>query len=226
MQKSFIFTLAAFAFTSCSTKFTPAQMASLSSIAIAPASVKYGAYQEPHGGSPTSGTPVVTAPGNPTAGAVGNLIGQLLIEGISAAQDNMFEKAHKHNFPAVERNTPQIPPLVAKAMKQQLAKDAFFGPRLSTSGTSRIETEVLSYGLVRTGKHQKEILLTPSVLCQFSLRDSAGKILAQQNHFGIADSQPITWYASSRSNSQFAYDKAVNNASMLFTDLLKKLVEP
>lgn len=226
MRFSILLALTALSLTSCSTKFTAAQKASLSSIAIAPASVKSGAYQEPHGGSSTSGMPVPVVPGNPAAGAVGGLLGQLVIEGISAAQDEMFENKHEGSFPAVEKNTPQMPPLVDDALKRQLTGDAFYGPRLSPSGSSRIETEVLSYGLVRTGKQDKEILLTPAVTCKFSLKDPSGKVLLSQTHLGAAESKPIQWYASSRSNTHSAYDTAVGIASLLFTDQLKKRVEP
>lgn len=221
-----ILTLAVLSLNACSTKFTPAQKDSLASILIAPASVRSGAYQEPHGGTSTSGAPVVGVAGNPAAGAVGGLLGQLVIEGISAAQDEMFENKHEGSFSAVEKNTPQLPPLVADALKRQLAGDPFYGPRLSPSGTSRIETEILSYGLVRTGKSNNEILLTPSVTCQFLLKDPSGKVLLRQTQVGMSASKPLDWYATSRSNSHSAYDMAVGIASLLFTDALKKRAEP
>lgn len=212
--------LAVVVLSSCGTAFTPEQREAMSSVSVQSPVARADAYKQPYGGMPTSGVPTVVAPGNPAAGAVGGALGQLAVEGISASQNQMFKSARESYFPAVQRNTPDPAPLVRDALVQELKKSEFFRPRLVTNGASKIETEILSYGLVRTGKKDDEILLAPRVVSRFILKDSAGKVLAQGIYTGGAESNTVSHFAENPKATLDGYRTAASYAAQQFATML------
>jgi len=210
-------TLCAISLSSCATKFTAAQKASLTSLAIADVKVRDGAYSEPSGADRAAAT-------NTTMATGGGLIGALIGESVAASQNSIFKGKSKQHFGAVKGNTPEISPIVSKTVGSGIKNDPYFGQRLRISSPNLIQSEVVSYGLVRSGKQDDgTLLLTPMVSVKFTLNGADGKKMAGRNYAGTGYNHTVEKYAADRNELRKGFEMAAKVAVDQFTADLARM---
>ena len=210
--------------TSCATKFTAAQRAGLSTVAIARTAVENNAYTEPSGADIQLRQSLSQSGASGQAGAAGGLIGALIGEGVAATQNAMFKGKNKIYFPAVQRNTPgNIADLMTKSLQGAMKDDRFFGPRVKSSSSNVVTSKVSSYGLVRTGKDKNgDLLLAAQVTAEIRLLDSSGKRMFGGVYPGVGGySYTTSQYANDPAKSKQTYDSAVSYAVFAFMNGLE-----
>ena len=208
---------------SCATKFTAAQREALSTVAIAPTVVKSDAYAEPYGGDRQGASMAGMVGVSSGTGAIGGLVGSLVGETIAATQNNLFRGKSKGQFDAVQKNTPNIGPILNTKLVSGLKQERFFSARLRDVSPNSITSQITSYRLVRSGKDKSgELLLSPQVIVELVLKDAAGKKLAGGAYVGTGYSNPISVYATHAAKTKEGYEIASKMAVDFFTTALDK----
>ncbi len=211
---------------SCASKFTDAQRAGLSTVAVAKGSVHPDAYEEPYGGDIQARNAASNVQG---AGALGVLVGAAVGSAIAGTQNASFNGKNKSHFPAIERNTPKdIGNMMSLKMKDSLKKDSFFSMRLRESSGNQFTSEVTSHRLIRITKNDDgDLLLTPQIYVNIYLKDSAGKNLAGGEYIGTAMvTHTAAEYAGSAEKLKQAYSAALDNAVQAFMAGLAMKTQP
>jgi len=209
--------------TSCATKFSAAQRAELTTVAIAKTEMEGDAYSDPSGADIQLRQSFSQSGVNAQAGAAGGLVGALIGESVAATQNAIFKSKNKSYFPAIARNAPKnISDLMTKNLQNAMKEDAFFGPRLKASSSSVVTSKVNSYQLVRTGKDKNgDLLLTAQVISEIRLLDTNGKKMFGGTYPGVGrDSYTASQYASDPIKSKQVYDSATGNAVNTFMTVL------
>jgi hypothetical protein len=219
--------LAVASLSSCATKFTPEQRASLSSVAIAPTQLKERAYRQPDAGATARDMPRQMQ-GQVQGGAIGAMLLTGISEGIAAAQNASF---HKKNGNAVATVNRKIQHDLHKQVDQQLARalkrDAFFGPRLNQRGTSSFHATVNSYGLIRTGDLVTSPAFAATVSISIELKNDAGKKLFTGNYDSRSELiRSIDAYANDPKLARQAYAEALQSAFEQFRLEMAKKTAP
>lgn len=199
---------------SCAQKWDATQQAALSSVAVPAPDIKGDAYQKPAGKMPTGPTPVVVVPGAGFgAGAVGNGLGQLVVEGIGAVQQSMYENANKDAISRVPGTVPvDLSQRVRKAVVKELDTHKFFKGKVRDTSPNRLVVTISSYGYVRTSKVDGKILMAPQMAGSFELFDATGKSLLKQAVIGSAAStsqHPLENFANDRKLASAAFDDMI-----------------
>lgn len=168
---------------------------------------------------PTGPAPVVVVPGgNAGAGAVGNGLGQLIVEGIGAAQQAMYNNAHAD---AISRVPGTLPGNLSERIRKSVAKDlscnSFFKGKVRDASPNRLVVSVTSYGYVRTGKVDGVILMAPEIRGSFELFDSSGKSVLKQPLIGLAaqHGHSLEDFANNKKLASDAFDAAIGNMSIM-----------
>lgn len=209
--------LCAISLSSCATKFTARQKASLTSVAISDVSVRDGAYSQPSGADRAAVTNTAIATG-------GGLVGLLIGESIAATQNNIFKGNNKQYFETVKSNTPEISAIVSRTLGSGIKNDPFFGQRLQSSSPNLVKSEVVRYGLVRSGKQDDgTLLLTPLVSVSFTLHGKDGKKMAGKNYMGTGYNHPVEKYSKDRKEIIKGYEMATRVAVDQFTADLARM---
>ena len=201
---------------SCATKFTAAQRAQLSTVAITKTTVDPEAYEEPYGGDIDARNRASNVPG---FGALGPLVGAAVGHSIAGTQNNMFRGENSGHFTLVQKNTPRdLPVRLQTKLQDSLKNDSFFKSRLRPSSSNVITSEITSYRLLRVGKDDNDkLLFTPEVYVNIYLKDSAGTNLAGRTYIGRGtQSYTIDQYAASSEKTRKAYEDALDNAVAAF----------
>jgi len=215
--------IGSFLLSSCASKFTAAQREALSTVAVAPVSVKSDAYSEPYGGDRGAASNAALTGTSSGTGAIGGVVGSLVGESIAASQNGIFKAKNKQYFPAIKGNTPEISGPIGKKLGADLKADPFFGSRLRESSPNQITGNVTSYGLVRSGKGgDGNLLMTPRVIIDLALRDAGGKKLVGRNYVGTGYNHPVTKYASDAGETRTGYEMAIRVAIDQFTSELSR----
>lgn len=202
---------------SCATKFTAAQRAELATVAVAKSEVEEDAYAEPYGGSQEA----IDA-GNQAgagAGAIGAMVGSLTGQAIAGTQNQVFRNKSEGYFAAVQRNTPpDMGGLMSAKMKFAAKEDRFFGTRLRETSGCLFTSKIISYGLVRSGKDENgNLILTPQVVAEISLKDAAGKNLSRGTFTGNSGlAYPVADYAGNPTKSKAGYAIATATCAQAF----------
>jgi len=207
---------AALLLSSCATKFTAAQRAQLSTVAVTKTIVDPEAYEEPYGGDIDARNRSSNVMG---FGALGPLVGAAVGSSIAGTQNAMSRSENGHHYPAVQKNTPKDLPLRMQAMLQNsLKKDSFFSSRLRPLSPNTVSSEITSYRLIRVGKDDNgKLLFAPEVYANIYLKDSSGQKLAGKTYTGRSvQSYTIDQYASSAEKSRKAYEDALSSAVLFF----------
>jgi hypothetical protein len=217
---------ASVALSSCASKFTPAQRASLATVTIANTTVDPEAYEEPYGGDLAMRN---NASNVPATGILGPLVGAAIGGAIAGTQNASFTSHNKSQFAAVQRNTPQnVGELMNARLKGALKNDPFFKNRLSASSGNKITSEVTSHRLIRLGKNNGGILIfAPQIYVDLYLKDSSGKSLAGKTYIGTGTTgYPIEEYAASVARTKQAYSDALDRVVLAFqADMAIKTAE-
>lgn len=212
--------LCAISLSSCATKFTAAQKASLTSVAISGVTIRDEAYSDPSGADHAAAT-------NTTMATGGGVIGALIGQSVAATQNSIFKGKSKQHFAAVKANTPEISSLLSEKLAGGIKNDPFFGQRLRGTSPNLIKSEVIRYGLVRSGKQDDgTLLLTPQVSVSFTLHGADGKKMAGRNYSGTGYNHPVGKYAGDRNELRKGYEMAAKVAVDQFTaDLARMAAE-
>lgn len=201
-------------FASCAQKWDSAQKAALTTIAVPSPAIAGDAYQKPIGKMPTAPVATVVVPpgGSFATGAVGGAIGQLIVEGIGAAQQSMYEKANAEAISRVSGTIPRdLSERIRKAVAKELDSNTFFRGRVRDASENRLVVKVDSYGYVRTCKIEGKIHMSPQFAGSFELTDAGGKSLLKQVFTGGAasESHPLEDFANNPKLAAAAFDAAI-----------------
>ncbi len=199
---------------SCAPKFSAAQRAELSSVAVAQPSVDPEAYEEPYGGDVQARNAASNVSG---AGALGPLVGAMVGSAIAGTQNANFKSKSKGHFAAVRTNTPgDLGKMLADDLGKQLKTDPFFSPRMSTKpGGASFTSHISAYRLVRAGKDDNGLTFVPEVYAEVSLVSPSGKTLASKKYQGQgAGALPVSEYAASPVKMRQGYLTAVSNIAV------------
>jgi hypothetical protein len=209
---------------SCATSLTPAQRASLSTVAIAKPTLDQNAYEEPYAGDIEMRNNASNVHG---AGALGPLIGAAIGSAIAGTQNNNFQRENKNYFAAVKKNTPTDLDLAfAKKLKVSMKANSFFRDKVADSSSNLVTTSISCYRLVRAAKNdQGTIIFTPEIYVDIHLKNSKGKKLVGKTYVGTSvGASPISDYAASSAKTKQAFDTCINSAvSHFMGDLDAKL---
>lgn len=207
--------------TSCVQKWDESQRAALSSVAVPSPVIAGDAYQPPVGKMPTGPTPIIVVPGgNAGAAAVGNGLGQLVVEGIGAAQQAMYNKAHADAISRAPGTVPgDLSERIRKSVAKELSSNSFFKGKVRDGSPNRMVVNVTSYGYVRVAKVDGNILMAPQIHGSFELMDSNGKSILKQPLVGLAALQGHTLedFANNRKLASDAFDVAIQNMATMIS---------
>jgi len=199
---------------SCAPKWDAAQKAALSSVSVPAPVIAGDAYKKPVGKMAGGPAPVVVVPGAGFgAGAVGNGLGQLIVEGIGAAQQSMYENKHADAMSRISNTVPgDLSERIRKSVTKELSTNSFFRGKVRDGSPNRLVVSINSYGYVRTTKVDGNILMAPQIFGSFELIDANGKSLLKQNLIGIAAAKgrPLEDFANDRKLASAAFDDAIN----------------
>jgi hypothetical protein len=210
---------------SCATKFSPAQRAKLSTVAVAATKVDSGAYEEPYGGDVQMRNNSMNVP---ASGALGPLVGLAVGSAIAGTQNASFKGKNRGYFAAVRKNTPtDLGKCLEGRLKESLKDDSFFRSRITETSGNLVTSDITNYRLIRVAKKDGELTFTPEISADLHLKDTAGRNLAGRTYVATG-SQPYTVaeFASSPAKTKQSYDAAINSAvSAFMTDLAAKTSE-
>lgn len=213
---------------SCATKFSPAQRAELSTVAVAQTIIDPEAYEEPYAGD-IQARNAAQASAGASGGMLGSLIGLGVGSAIAGTQNSHFKSGNESYFPAVQKNTPgDLTTILSSNLKNSLKKDAFFKPRIADQAGATVTSEISCHRLIRLGKNDKgDLLFTPEIYATIQLKNAAGKKLAGGDYTGSGVSAlVISEYAASPAKTRQAFTTAVNNAiDQFMADLAIKTAE-
>lgn len=217
---------ATLALSSCASKFTPAQRASLSTVMISNTTVDPEAYEEPYGGDIAMRN---NASNVPATGILGPLVGAAIGGAIAGTQNADFNSHNKNQFASVQRNIPgNVGELMNTRLKGKLKNDPFFKSRLANSSGNKITSEITSHRLVRIGKNNGgKLTFAPQIYVDLHLVDSSGKSLAGKTYIGTGTvGYPIEEYAASAAKTKQAYTDALDYVILAFqADMAIKTAE-
>ncbi|MGB6221738.1 hypothetical protein [Haloferula sp.] len=191
------------------------QKAALSSVAIENPVTERGAYTDPVGNEEAEAPLLIVGGGSFAAGAAVNAGAQLIAEGIIEAQSSDFEEKYGASFGQIRSITPNdVGASISNALKKRLNQHSFFRSRLSSSSPNGISLKITRYGLVRCGKRDGEVLVSPSIYGTWKL-SASGKILAEGR---IAAASPleqrtVTEFAASPLSLRKGYAEAADRAA-------------
>jgi hypothetical protein len=219
--------LSALLLSSCATKFTPEQRAALATVSVAPTEVPGDAYSEPYGGDRAGAANAGMIGVTSGTGALGGVVGSLVGETIAATQDNAYRSSNKEKFAAVQKNTPQVGPIMTSNLKKGMKNDGFFGSRLRDDSPNLVTSKVTSYRLMRSGKNDDgELLFSPQIVVEIQLKDGTGKSLAGGTYTGSGYPNITSVYAGSAAKTKEGYEFAAKTAADAFSaTLAQKLAD-
>lgn len=213
-------------FSSCVSKFTPAQKEALSTVAVAKGNIDSDSYEDPYGGDLAARDAASNVHG---AGALGVLIGAAVGASIAGTQNNMFVSSHEAQFEAVRRNSPgDLGNLMSTSLKQALKKDSFFSSRIKETSGNTFTSHITNHRLIRISKNGNgELLFSPEIYVDILLNDASGKTIFESSVIGHGvGAYPISDYANSSKKSREAYISSVNNAIEKFMVQLSTKTNP
>ncbi len=218
--------IASLLFSSCASKFTPAQKDALSTVSVSKGSVGSDSYEDPYGGDLAARNAGSNVHG---AGALGVLVGAAVGASIAGTQNNMFVSSNKAHFDAVKRNTPSdLGDIMSTSLNEALKKDSFFSNRLKETSGNTFASQITTYRLIRIGKNDRgELVFSPEIYVDIALKNASGKTIFEKSVIGNGvGSYPISEYANSSKKSREAYTSSVNDAVANFMLQLSAKTKP
>ncbi len=217
---------ASLALSSCASKLTPAQRASLSTVMISSTTVDPEAYEEPYGGDIAMRN---NASNVPATGILGPLVGAAIGGAVAGTQNASFNSHNKNYFASIQHNIPgNVGELMDNRLKGTLKNDPFFKSRLTSSSGNKITAEITSHRLIRLGKNNVgNLIFAPQIYVDLNLKDSSGKSLAGRTYIGTGPAgYPIEEYAASAARTKQTYTDTLDTAISAFqADIAIKTAE-
>jgi len=202
---------------SCATKFSSSQRAALSSVKIEPTTFATDAYRDPSGAAPEAGTQTTLAAG-------GGLVGALIGETVLATQNKIFKKKEGAHFTKLKASTPKsVNDTLNQEITKSLKANLFFSNKVRSQSPNRVVSTINSYTLLRTGKKDKSLLMSPSITATIELIGSDGKSFGKswRKITGVSSSQHhVSQYASDPSLLKKGYAEAARDLATKFNDQL------
>jgi hypothetical protein len=192
-------------------RWTDAQRASLSSLAVTP-SVSTGAYGKPLG-SDNVQAPIVTTGGGFASGAAAGAGAQLIVEIGAAVQQNMFESRYADAIAKAPATVPaNLSPRIRQSVSKGLAAQPFFQGKIRDNSPNRFQVVVENYRYVRTGKENGEILVSPSFYGRFELTNAAGEKLLSEKFAAAAPNyrRPLPEFVRDKPLATRAFEQAID----------------
>ncbi len=212
-MKHLLFLAPALFLMSCApSRWTEAQRASLSFLAVAP-SVPSSAYGKPLGSDNVQAPVVVTGGGSFGSGAAAGAGAQLVVEIGAAIQQNMFESRYADAIAKAPATVPaDLSSRIRQSVGKSLAAQPFFKGKVRDNSPNRFHVNVENYRYVRAGKANGEVLVTPTFYGRFELTNATGeKLLAQP--FASASSsyqRPLSEFVRDKQLATKAFDEAID----------------
>ena len=191
-------------------RWTEAQKAELSSIAVPGASIAADAYLEPVGNEQHSAPIIATGTGSFATGAAVNAGAQLILEIAAAAQQEMFEDRYADAIAKAPGTIPgNLSERIRRAVSKSIGSHSFFKGKIGDSSPNRFVVTVEHYRYVRAGK-EDEVLVTPALFGKFELKGSNGtKLLSRKFTAAGSTKRPISAFANDKALASRAFDEAI-----------------
>lgn len=192
-------------------RWTDAQRASLSSLAVAP-SVAANAYGKPLG-SDNVQAPFVTAGSDFATGAAAGAGAQLIVEIGAAVQQNLFESRYAEAITKAPATVPvDLSSRIRQSVGKSLAAQPFFKGRIRDNSPNRFQVVVENYRYVRAGKANGEVLMTPAFYGRFDLTSANGEKLLTQPFASASTSyqRPLPEFIRDKQLATKAFDEAID----------------
>jgi hypothetical protein len=126
---------------SCAQTWNDAQKTQLTTRGIPAPEIADAAYKSPVGKQDSGPAAIVNASGSPAAGGVGNALGQLVVEGIGAVQQNMYDKAAANVHVAQSLPT-DLSGRIRRAVTRELDTQGFFAGKVKEKSPNRLVIHV------------------------------------------------------------------------------------
>lgn len=226
-MKKLIFPLASLfvlSMTSCASKWSEQQKASIRSIGAGDVNIRSNAFHKPdHSKSPNATSSVTTATGG---GLIPALLGSLIDAGVTSAQNSAFKSQYGDVIPKLTDLSKSAPTSeLRSALNATIKKDAFLGKRYSTSPSTKVDAYITSYGLVRGSKSKdKYKTLAYAITADLKIVSSEGKDLINLPFVtGVSKLEQTPRSISSTSLAQFKQEAAMDLAKKLQVQIDAKL---
>jgi len=199
--------------TSCgASRWSEAQKASLTSVAIPPVSIAANAYDKPIGNQQYS-APYITAPvGSGFAGgAIAGAASQLVVEIAAAAEQKSFESRYADAISKAPGTIPgDLSGRVRKTVAGSIGSLPHFQGKVGDSSPNRLIVTVEKYRYVRAGANGDETLMAPSLSGKYDLVGANGSKLLSRNFNASATStyRTMNEFARDRALASKAFDEA------------------
>ena len=197
---------------SCAPRWTEAQRASLSTLAVSP-SLAPNAYSAPRGSDNAQAPVVVAGGGGFASGAAVGAGAQLGVEIVSAVQQKMFASRYADSIAKAPDTVPSDLSLrLGKGVSRKLGTHPFFQGKLRENSSNRLKVIVENYHYARAGKADGEILMTPLLTGRFELVNANGEQLLTQRFFGVSPhhQRPLPEFVRDKKLASAAFDEAID----------------
>lgn len=199
--------------TSCgASRWSEAQKASLTSVAIPPVSVAADAYAKPIGNQQYS-APYITAPvGSGFAGgAIAGAASQLVVEIAAAAEQKSFESRYADAISKAPGTLPgDLSGRVRKTVTGSIGSLPHFQGKVGDASPNRLIVTIEKYRYVRAGANGDETLMAPSLSGKYDFVSGNGSKLLSRNFNASATStyRTMNEFARDRALAAKAFDEA------------------
>jgi hypothetical protein len=194
-------------------RWSEAQKASLSSIAIPPVSIAADAYSEPIGNQQYS-APYIAAPvGSGFAGgAIAGAASQIVVEIAAAMEQKNFEERYAEAISKAPGTIPgDLSGRVRKAVAGSTGSLPHFRGKVRDDSPNRLVVTVEKHRYIRAGAKGDETLMAPSLSGKYELVGTGGKKLLSRDFNATATSTHRTMneFVRDRGLVSRAFDEAV-----------------
>ena len=226
--------LALVAFNSCCSGLSKAELAAISNVSVAKATLASDPYKDPSvfeyrddGRSPHDGVGLMgaligmTAADNDLAGyLIGEMVGDAVGHGIAANEKTTFKKKYGTHYSSLRGRVPSdLTSMVTKGVEAQVKANPFFGPRLKDQGSHQFSVRIKHHFLSRNGSdpRNQQPLMSAYVQLEVALYGPGLRALYTGTYLGKSRiAMDIPTLASSKFISRDAFREAVNDACKKF----------
>lgn len=220
MKKSLLLiSLTSALLSSCSTKFSASQRATLNTVAVDKTTAEANAYKDPNGAATGTANSVAMATGG---GIIGALVGHI----VEANQNRMFKDVEGKKFAKLRSISPKS---VNSEVNQEITKgmkgNPFFASRLRKQSPNRLTSKVISFSLARTGNAGGVLLMSPQIVAEVKLVGADGKAIGSGWNRIIGTStlnQPVSVYLVKPALLKRGYEEAARNLGKELSAALAK----
>lgn len=200
---------------SCGTgKWSAADRALLSSLAVPPAEVAAEAYQKPIGNQVAAAPFVPVVNGGFAAGAAAGAITQLAVEIGAAIDQKAFEERYAAAMGQAGGTVPgDLSSRIQKSVTASMGTLPSLRGKLQASSPNRFVVKVERYRYVFAGRRGDETLVTPAFEGSFQLLTGSGKKLLSRDFTAASASthRTLNEFVANRTLAAKAFDEAIGS---------------